>query len=316
MEFRTKINIEKPAFTITHKDKLLLSGSCFTENIGQYLNNYQFKTVINPFGIIYNPVSIFNSLEKVTDKVFYTENDLIQHNELFISLDHHGIFSEKDKMKVLENINAEIEKAHDVFNVTGFIIVTLGTSFVYHHKLQNKIVANCHKIPNTQFEKRLLSTSEIIETFDSIKSKLKDKTILFTVSPVRHWRDGAVENQRSKSILIESIHQIMLQNKNCFYFPAYEIMMDELRDYRFYNEDMLHPNAVAIKYIWQRFSETYFDNATKEINNKIEKINLLLQHKVKNENTAEDESFQKQKQVKIESFKKDHPEIEINFKLQ
>ena len=316
MEFRTKINIEKPAFSITHKDKLLLSGSCFTESIGRYLNNFQFKTAINPFGIIYNPVSIFNSLGKVTDNFFYTENDLIQHNELFISLDHHGVFSAKDKMKVIENINAEIEKTHEVFNETGLIIITFGTSFVYHHKQQNKIVANCHKIPNNQFEKRLLSISEIIEAFVKIKSKLKDKKILFTVSPVRHWRDGAVENQRSKSMLIESIHQIISQNKNCFYFPAYEIMMDELRDYRFYNEDMLHPNAVAVKYIWQRFSETYFDNTTKEINNRIEKINLLLQHKIKNENTTEEENFQKQKQLQIAGFKKDYPEIEVDFKLQ
>ena len=313
MEFSTKVNISKSTFSITHQDSILLLGSCFTENIGNYLKNYQFKSTLNPFGIIYNPVSIFNGLNRITEKKLYIENDLLEHHELFISLDHHGIFSGTDKDKVLENMNAEIENAHEVFNHSKFIIITLGTSFVYHHLQQDKIVANCHKIPNKEFEKRLLTIEEITSSFNEIASKLKDKTILFTVSPVRHWRDGAVENQRSKSILIESIHQLISENDNCFYFPAYEIMMDELRDYRFYTEDMLHPNQVAIKYIWQRFTETYFDDETNLINQKIEKINLLLQHRIKNAHTKSQQDFEQKIKDSIVAFKKMFPTMDVAF---
>ncbi len=313
MEFTTKVNIQKSPFDITHNDKLLLLGSCFTENIGNYLNRFQFKTSINPFGIIYNPLSIFNSLEKVINNNLYQENNLIKYQDLFLSLDHHGVFSGMDKIDVLRNINESIDASHRVFNSSKYIIITLGTSFVYNHLSLKKIVANCHKIPNKEFEKRLLSINEIVTSFGNIKNNLQYKKIIFTVSPVRHWRDGAVENQRSKSILIESIHQIISKNPNCFYFPAYEIMMDELRDYRFYNEDMLHPNTVAIKYIWQRFEETYFTDKTNFLNKKIEKINLLLQHKIKNENTTEYKNFAIQKQNAIQEFKTNYPEIEVVF---
>lgn len=313
MEFTTKVNIPKSSFDITHKDKLLLLGSCFTENIGDYLKNYQFPVHTNPFGIIYHPISIFNSLENIISQKKYTESDLIYHNELFISLEHHGDFSGTNKENVLSNINTAIEKSHTFFNLSNYIVITLGTSFVYEYIAQHKIVANCHKIPNTAFKKRLLSVSEIVDAFHKFSTKITDKTILFTVSPVRHWRDGASENLRSKSILIESIHQIIEQNSNCFYFPAYEIMMDELRDYRYYAEDMLHPNTVAVKYIWKRFSETYFSEKTAQINQRIEKINLLLQHRIKNENTNAKLEFEQKVAQTIADFKHDFPDINVQF---
>ena len=237
-------------------------GSCFSENIGSYLNQYQFNTNINPFGIIYNPVSIFGNLRSIIDKKIYLTDDLKYYNELYLSIDHHGKFSGINKNEVLETINSSIEKASADFNESKYIILTLGTSIVYQYLETKNIVANCHKIPNTAFEKRMLKIEEIKNAYNEIKTALKDKIILFTVSPVRHWRDGAVENQRSKSILTESVHQLITENSNCFYFPAYEIMMDELRDYRYYTEDMLHPNTTAIKYIWQRFCETYFNEET------------------------------------------------------
>ena len=315
MEFSTKINIPISPFSITHQDKLILLGSCFTENIGNNLSNYQFKTAINPFGITYNPISLFNNLNSIIENKVYTENDLLLHNELYISLDHHGVFSGINKDEVKERINHQIENAHAIFKEAKYIIITLGTSFVYNHLEQNKIVANCHKIPNAAFKKRLLTIKEITDTFDNISHQLKDKTILFTVSPVRHWRDGAIENQRSKSILIESIHQIVSQNKNCHYFPAYEIMMDELRDYRFYAEDMLHPNEQAIKYIWQRFGETYFNIETITINKSIEKIKLMLNHRTKHDNTLEERNFEILKQQTIKEFKINFPDIAINLEI-
>ena len=313
MEFRTKIKIPKSPFSITHQDKILLSGSCFTENIGEYLKYYGFNVNLNPFGIIYNPVSIFSNLNTMMAKKKYTENDLSKRNELFFSFDHHGVFSDTNKDKILETINEQIEIANAHFTDSKYIIITLGSSFVYHHVEQNKIVANCHKIPNTQFERLLLSVEEIVAAYNAISHQLKDKTILFTVSPVRHWRDGAIENQRSKSILIESIHQLITQHKNCFYFPAYEIMMDELRDYRFYDEDMIHPNAVAVKYIWQQFSETYFNDTTVEINKLILKGKLMHEHRTKHSDTEEEESFTKQKLQFSKEFKAKFPDIEIDF---
>lgn len=313
MKFTTKVNIPKSAFNITHQDSVLLLGSCFTENIGLYLKNYQFKTIINPFGIIYNPISIFNSVEKISQLQYYNQDDLIYNNELFISLDHHGDFSALIKDIVLDKINNSIEESHIVFKESKYIVFTFGTSFVYEYLANKKIVANCHKIPNNQFLKRILSIEEIVEAFNKIAPILSDKTIIFTVSPVRHWRDGAIENQRSKSILVESIHQIIEKQNNCFYFPAYEIMMDELRDYRFYSEDMLHPNNVAIKYIWQCFSGNYFSDDTQQINHQIEKINLLLQHKIKNPNTQAQIDFENKIKQSIADFKKQYPTITVNF---
>lgn len=313
MEFQTKINIPTASFYITHQDKLLFFGSCFTENIGNQLKQYQFAATINPFGIIYNPVSIFGNLKNVADKKVYTETDLLYYNELYLSLDHHGQFSGTDKNEVLAHINTTVEKAHADFKAAKFVILTLGTAFVYTHLEQNRVVANCHKLPNTAFEKRLLTIDEIKAAFGGIKNLLKDKTVLFTVSPVRHWRDGAVENQRSKSILIESIHQLVAENSNCFYFPAYELMMDELRDYRFYTEDMLHPSAVAVKYIWQRFAETYFNEPTRQINIQLEKIHLLLQHRIKNSNTEAQVAFEQKVQTTITDFKSKYPEIAVGF---
>lgn len=312
MEFSTKVDILSPAFRISHADKILMMGSCFTENIGAYLLQYKFKININPFGIVYNPISIFNSIKRISDKKLYSEEELLQKNELYLSLDHHGRFSGPDQQQVLEHINKEIETANALLKDSKFIFITPGTSFVYKHIEQNRIVANCHKFPNTVFEKKLLNVEEIVSAFDKIQPLLKNKTVLFTVSPVRHWRDGAVENQRSKSILIESIHRIISKYSNCHYFPAYEIVMDELRDYRFYAEDMLHPNATAIKYIWERFSETYFDAETMSINKRIEKINLLLQHRIKNENTAEEKAFRDHIKKSLEEFKKDHPGIDVD----
>jgi hypothetical protein len=313
MKFTTKVNIPKSAFNITHQDSVLLLGSCFTENIGLYLKNYQFKTIINPFGIIYNPISIFNTVEKISRPQYYNQDDLIYNNELFISLDHHGDFSALIKDIVLDKINNSIEESHIVFKESKYIVFTFGTSFVYEYLANKKIVANCHKIPNNQFLKRILSIEEIVEAFNKIAPILSDKTIIFTVSPVRHWRDGAIENQRSKSILVESIHQIIEKQNNCFYFPAYEIMMDELRDYRFYSEDMLHPNNVAIKYIWQCFSGNYFSDDTQQINHQIEKINLLLQHKIKNPNTQAQIDFENKIKQSIADFKKQYPTITVNF---
>ncbi len=313
MEFRTKIQLPKSDISITHHDKILLMGSCFTENIGQLLQYYGFKALQNPHGILYNPISIFKSTEEITQQKNYTLDDLMEHRQLYLSLQHHGKFSDTNANVVLSNINTAIQNAYTHWIGAKYIVFTLGTSFVYYHKERATIVGNCHKIPATAFEKRLLSIEEIKQSYQSIQSILKDKKVLFTVSPVRHWRDGAIENQRSKSILIESVHQIISENTNCFYFPSYEILMDELRDYRFYAEDMLHPNDIAVKYIWQQFSDVYFDDVTKSINDRIEKGRLLFKHRLKHTNMDENALFESKKMQFINAFKQDFPTIDINF---
>lgn len=313
MEFRTKIQFSKSDISITHQDSILLLGSCFTENIGQLLQYYGFKALQNPHGILYNPISIFKSLEEIAQQKQYTMDDLIAHRQLYLSLQHHGKFSDYDANTVLSKINTAIHNAYTHWIGAEYIVFTIGTSFVYYHKERNTIAGNCHKIPATAFEKRLLSIEEIKQSYQSIQSILKDKKVLFTVSPVRHWRDGAIENQRSKSILIESTHQIIAENTNCFYFPSYEIMMDELRDYRFYAEDMLHPNEIAVKYIWQQFADVFFDDTTKKINDRIEKGRLLFNHRLKHTNTDENAAFETKKIQFKNAFKQDFPMIDIAF---
>lgn len=313
MQFSTKVNIPTADFSISHRDGILLLGSCFTENISHYLKQYQFKVNNNPFGIIYNPISLFENIRSIAEKRVYTAQDVLLHKELYISLEHHGSFSNVLQETILTEINQSIEKAHKDFTDASIVIFTLGTAFIYRHIEQNRVVANCHKISGTAFLKELLSVEAIKTAYESIENFLKNKTVLFTVSPVRHWRYGASENQRSKSILIESIHQIIEENSNCHYFPAYEIVMDELRDYRFYEEDMIHPNKVAVKYIWQRFGETFFDEKTQFINNRIHKIQHLLQHRIKHENTKEHRDFEAHIRSALAAFKKDFPEIETYF---
>ncbi|HQV77481.1 MAG TPA: GSCFA domain-containing protein [Chitinophagales bacterium] len=313
MEFRTKIQIPISPFFINHSDRILMLGSCFTENIGHRLSYFGFNVHCNPFGILYNPISIFNVIKRIAHEEYFTENDLYRHQDLFVSFEHHGKFSNTQVNVVLDAINNEIKLARQQLKGAKWLILTLGSSSVYRHIKQDKIVANCHKIPNIEFEKNVLTIDAIKSAFNSIQHLVKDINIVFTVSPVRHWRDGAIENLRSKSILIECIHQLISENRNCFYFPSYEIMMDELRDYRFYAEDMLHPNEVAIKYIWKQFSSVFFEHQTHEINKEIEKGRLLFQHRVKHENSIENERLKEQKNSFIQTFQHKYPAITIKF---
>lgn len=313
MDFRTTFDIPKSDFLLKHNRSILLLGSCFTENIGNYLRQFQFKAFSNPFGIIYNPISIFNSIKIIAEKKSYTEESLVRKNELFFSFDFHGSFSSVQKEETLLTINNAVQNANAHLFSSEIIIITFGSAYVYEHKETNRVVANCHKLPGNTFNKRLLSVGDIVKEYTTIAGLLQGKQVIFTVSPVRHWRDGAMENQRSKSILIEAVHQLISLHPNIHYFPAYEIMMDELRDYRFYEEDMLHPNKVAIKYIWKRFGDTYFEENTVQINKRIEKINLLLQHRIKHPNTQEQRDFMVFTEKGIAAFKHDYPELETDF---
>lgn len=283
MQFRTQIKIPESDFKITHQDKILMLGSCFSKNIGERLVNLKFNTLINPYGILFNPISVYNSLNEIIDNKKYTQNDLGFHDGLYYSFNHHGRFKNSDIDITLKNINTEIQEAYNQLQNLDYLVITFGTSWAYQYKKARRIVANCHKIPNYEFEKIFISKEEIINSFNNTYSKLKsivpNLKILFTISPVRHWKDGVTQNQISKGNLFLTINEMILNNSNCYYFPAYEIVMDELRDYRFYKEDMLHPNKLAIDYIWDKFSEVYFSEETKNINSNFNKLNKLAFHR-------------------------------------
>lgn len=284
MIFRTEITPLKSTQNICHKDKILLIGSCFTQNIGERLINSGFQTSINPFGIIYNSFTISQCLDYVLENKPFTIDDLIENNGWY-SYSHHGSFKGHTPEELLDKINSEIAQSHKFIKETKYLILTLGTSWIYTHNETNKIMGNCHKIPSSQFTKSLLSIEKTIEVLsESLDEFLKttnqdNPKIIFTISPIRHIKDGYRENQLSKSMLHVAVEELLKQNSKIDYFPSYELMMDDLRDYRFYESDMLHPTPQAIDYIWQKFTQTYFSYETISLCKEFEKLNKLKHHR-------------------------------------
>lgn len=284
MIFRTEVNPLESKQKIEHKDKIMLIGSCFTQNIGERLINGGFQTDINPFGVIYNPFTISQCLNYILDNKPYTEDDIIEANGYY-SYSHHGSFKGETSKEVLEKINSRINESHLFIKDAKYLILTLGTSWIYTHKKTDRIMGNCHKIPSTEFSKSLLSIETIVNVLsESIEKFIKttsqtDSKIILTISPIRHSKDGVRENQVSKSLLHVGVEELLKQNSRIDYFPAYEIMMDDLRDYRFYEADMLHPTTQAIDYIWDKFSQTYFSKETLSLRNEFDKLHKLKQHR-------------------------------------
>ena len=298
MNLQTKIPLKKESKNlIDYKSNILLIGSCFSENIGNKLAYYKFQSLQNPIGILFHPKAIENFVTDVINERVYTENDLIFENERWHNFNAHSGLSSSDKNEILNNLNTAISSTNKKLKEASHIIITLGTSWVYRFIESDKIVANCHKIPQKKFLKELLSIDEITESLEAlialVKSVNKNATLLFTVSPVRHLKDGFTENQQSKSHLIAAIHNVIEPRKKTHYFPSYEIMMDELRDYRFYAEDMIHPNKTAINYIWNRFSEVWISEKSLSIMKEIETIQKGLSHKPFNVNSELHKQFLK-----------------------
>ena len=265
---QTIVDIEQPQLKLSHNRPILLIGSCFTEHIGNNLANCGFNVMINPFGILYNPFSIADCLDRCIHNQYITANDLILHNEIWHSWYHHSCFSNSDQEQCLLQCNQSITDTHSFLQQNPIIILTLGTAWVYRY--HEKIVANCHKIPNTLFTKELTSINNIVDRFQSLS--LND--VILTISPIRHWADTPHGNQLSKSTLMLASNQLPYS-----YFPAYEIMMDELRDYRFYDQDMLHPSPLAINIIWERFSNAYFNKDTQIIAEKFSQLHKMKAHR-------------------------------------
>ncbi|MBO7276663.1 MAG: GSCFA domain-containing protein [Bacteroidales bacterium] len=286
MNFTTPIPISKHEINISHKDKIMLLGSCFTENIGNKLTTNGFETLINPFGILYNPISINSCLNRIIELKYLNSDSLVQVDEFWYSYEHHGKFRDENKDKLLQTINLDITNTNLFLKQTDWLIITLGTAWVFFLKENNQILGNCHKLNPQLIDKRLLSTEEIykdtILTINKIRKINPNIKIILTVSPIRHWKQGYRENLISKSTLHIAVDQICKTTNNCSYFPAYEIVMDELRDYRFYQADMLHPSEVTVDYIWEKFSNHLFTDSTISLCKDYLKLHSMKQHKAFN----------------------------------
>ncbi|QNM84663.1 GSCFA domain-containing protein [Polaribacter pectinis] len=316
MKLQTQIPIKKEARNpISYESKILLIGSCFSENIGNKLDYYKFQSAQNPFGILFQPKAIEKLITSAINEREYTVEDLVFQNERWHCFDAHSSLSSTDKNELINSLNSTISLTNKQTKEATHLIITLGTSWVYRFIETDAIVANCHKIPQKKFLKELLSVDEVSESLEAIieliKSVNKDINILFTVSPVRHLKDGFIENTQSKSHLIAGIHNVVNPRNKTHYFPSYEIMMDELRDYRFYAEDMIHPNKTAINYIWEKFVATWFSDDSKTTMQEIETIQKGISHRPFNENSDSHKSFLKNLEVKISNIKTKIPNIEF-----
>ena len=280
---------------VDYNSKIVLLGSCFVENIGNKLDYFKFQNLQNPFGILFQPLAIENLITQVINEKEFTEEDIFFHNEQWHCFDAHSKLSAPSKEALIDNLNLNIKLANEQIAQSTHIIITLGTAWVYRNLETDTVVANCHKVPQKQFVKELLSVDEISESLEAISSLVKsinpEVSIIFTISPVRHLKDGFVENTQSKAHLISAIHQVVEPRNSLFYFPSFEIMMDELRDYRFYGEDMIHPSQTAINYIWDKFLEVWISEETNKIMEDIDAVQKGLQHKPFNANSEEHEQF-------------------------
>lgn len=317
MNFSTKIPLAISNNPIDYDSKIVSLGSCFAENIGAKLEYFKFQNSVNPFGIIFNPISIENLINRAVNKIEFTENDIFFHNELWHCYEVHSVLSNTSSELLLENLNKILHNFRSQLEEASQIVITYGTSWIYKLKSSKKVVANCHKVIQNQFDKEILST-EVIEksiqnTIDLIHKINPKCYFIFTISPVRHIKDGFVENQRSKAHLITAIHstynsQRITQN----YFPSFEIMMDELRDYRFYAEDMLHPNQVAIDYIWEQFTKYQIAHEIHPIMQEINTIQKGLTHRPFNPNAESHQKFLKKLQQKMVELQQQLPFLKFS----
>lgn len=317
--FRTIIEAEPSKNKINYHTSVLFLGSCFTENIGDKMDELKFPVLINPFGVLYNPVSVRNALEILIDQKLFAESDLNFFNGQWFSFYHDTEFSATDQKKSLNKINTSIELAAKQLKNAKYLVITFGTAWVYKYLESGNVVSNCHKIPAKKFDRFKLGVEDIFVEWANLINRLnelnKKLKIIFTVSPVRHWKDGAVQNQLSKSTLILAINQLKNKFDNIEYFPAYEIMMDDLRDYRFYADDMLHPSNMAIEYIWEQFSQTYFEKETTDIIKEIDKIILARNHRPLNPDTENHKKFLKKQVEIIKKISKKFPFINLKDEL-
>ncbi len=279
----TAVELPDVSRRIRYADHIVMLGSCFAEHMTAKLLRYKYQVHDNPFGILYNPVSLAESIRRIRDKKHYTADDLVFDGGLYHSMDHHGVFSGRESERVLDHINHGIDEAHICLGNTHYLFVSPGTAWVYRYRPTGAIAGNCHKIPQSRFERFRLSVEECVRALDllleDIRTLAPQAIVIWTVSPVRHLRDGLIANQKSKATLILAIDHVMQMHPDTGYFPAYEIMTDQLRDYRYYKKDLTHPSAEAIDILWELFCGTYIDKTEFAFHRVIEKIRQSMEHR-------------------------------------
>jgi len=321
MNFHLDFTPKALPLTISHRDKLLLVGSCFTENIGDKLIAHKFRVLQNPNGILFNPVSVKEAIENYIANTVIDENNLFYLNEGYHSWQHHSRFSGVTAAEAVSKINASTQAAHQYLSTTDFMIITLGSAWVYEltdkaaHAQPGRVAANNHKAPADWFNRRLLKNDEVIAILNDTVVQLQKFNpsikIIFTISPVRHLREGFVENNRSKAALINAVHQATAAFENVFYFPAYELVIDDLRDYRFYAEDMVHPNYAATNYVWEKFVAACIDAPAQQLMQQINEINAAINHKPFNPSSAAHQKFIQTNLGKIKELQAGHPYLDF-----
>jgi hypothetical protein len=324
MKFRFEFEIKKLPQPITHRHKILLMGSCFTENIGEKLEKYKFTTLQNPNGILFNPVSVTEALTDYIEARSFTEKDLFHYNEGWHSWKHHSRFSAIYTNEALQKINTAVITAHNFLKQADYVIITLGSSWVYllTDKALNapvgSVAANNHKGLANWFNRKLLTSEDVLGALENVIHRLSlfnpNIKIIFTISPVRHLREGAVENNRSKATLIQAVHHLVDKFDRLYYFPAYELVIDDLRDYRFYAEDLVHPNYFATQYVWEKLVTACMDERTKALMEEIHSINLACQHKPFNSLSEQHKSFLNASMQKAKALQEAYPHL--NFKKE
>ncbi len=310
------LNIISPEKKIRHEHTILLVGSCFSEEIGNMMKELKFSVLQNPNGILYDPLSISGSLLSYLDNKQHTDKDLFYYNELWQSFQHHSSFSGTDKEDVLKKINTSQSIAHEYLKKADWLIITLGSAYNYRLISTAENVANCHN----NFEKNLIETTEILKALGNAIEQLQSSNphlnIAFTVSPVRHIKDGIIENNRSKARLTEAVHELKDQYKNVFYFPSYELVIDILRDYRFYKDDMVHPNSIAIEYVFEKFTGSFFEETSQQIIKEIRKIIAAKNHKPFHIGTDAYRSFKKSQLKKVIELQAMLPQINFSDEIK
>lgn len=320
MKLTTQVDIPKFPFEISHETKTIFTGSCFAENVGEKLSNLKFSSQVNSLGINYNPVSLANSIERSINNKLLSGYNLFNANGLWNNYDFHSKFSDVDKDVCLQKINNSVESSHEFIKEADVLFVSLGTAYTYVLKEIGITVSNCHKQPDNIFTRKLLDVEEItdiwsklIKEIEQFNPKLK---VIFTISPIRHKRDGFIANQLSKSVLFVAINELIDKFENVFYFPSYEIIMDELRDYRFYQDDMIHPSNFAVDYIMERFGDAFFSEETHKLNKLIEKIVSASNHRPFNPKTEEYRKFCNGISNKINEVEKQMPMVDFSVEKE
>jgi len=317
MKLRTEIKLQPEKNSIDYTSHLVLMGSCFSESMEGKFDFFKFDQLTNPFGIIFQPKAIEKALNDCVNQKVYLKKDLLRHEEIWLSLNHHSQFNQRGPQLVLEAINKNIESGHEALKKVTHLIITLGTSWAYRWKDNGSYVANCHKIPQSKFDKVLLSSEEISESLENMVTKVKgfnkEVQVIFTVSPVRHLKDGFTENNLSKALLLKAVHELT-DHEWVHYFPSYEIMMDDLRDYRFYKRDLIHPNEIAVDYIWEHFKNTWMSSKARETMKEVEEIQRSLRHMAFDPESQKHQVFLDKLEKRIQRLQLKQPEINFSKK--